>query len=137
VDDDEVDILAVKRSFSKSKIDNPIHVARDGLEALAMLRGEDGHRPLPTPYVIVLDMHMPRMDGLECLEQLRGDPVHRRAVVFALTSSTDARHCGAAYDYNVAGCLIKSRTSEDFQRFAEMLQIYRRTIELPSERTMT
>ena len=44
VDDDDVDVKAVRRAFRKAKIANPMLVARDGVEALAMLRGEDGHQ---------------------------------------------------------------------------------------------
>ena len=42
VEDDEVDIMNVQRAFNKHNITNPLHVAHNGLEALAMLRGEDG-----------------------------------------------------------------------------------------------
>ncbi len=56
VDDDEVDVQGLKRAFKKSKIGNPITVARDGVEALEILRGENGHAKLPRPHLILLDL---------------------------------------------------------------------------------
>ena len=131
VDDDQVDVMAVKRAFKKAKIANPMVVAGDGLEALAVLRGRDGHTRLPKPYIILLDLNMPRMNGLEFLKELRQDPHHKDAIVFVLTSSKDERQRIEAFDYNVAGYMIKSRMSDDFLRLAEMLDLYWRLVEMP------
>ncbi len=63
--------------------------ARDGVEALEILRGENGRTKLCPPYVILLDLNMPRMNGLEFLAEIRRDPALRRAVVFVLSTSDD------------------------------------------------
>src|SRR5690606_24646767 len=84
VDDDDVDVEAVRRAFRKAKIANPVEVARDGLEALKMLRGGSPGRAVSKPYIIILDLNMPRMDGIEFLNELRTDPEHHDAVVFVL-----------------------------------------------------
>ena len=52
VDDDEVDAEAIFRSFARHKIANPLVHAVDGLEALALLRGEQASNPLGRPYII-------------------------------------------------------------------------------------
>ena len=62
VEDDEVDVQGLKRAFAKSRIGNPITVARDGIEALEFLRGENGRPKLPKPHLILLDLNMPRMN---------------------------------------------------------------------------
>lgn len=49
VEDDAVDILNVQRSFRKLNLLNPMHVAYDGLEALALLRGTETTPPIPLP----------------------------------------------------------------------------------------
>ena len=54
VDDDEVDVQGLKRAFAKSRIGNPITVARDGVEALEFLRGENGKQKLAKPHLILL-----------------------------------------------------------------------------------
>jgi CheY-like chemotaxis protein len=131
VDDDEVDVMAVKRGFKKAKIANPVLIAADGLEALAMLRGEAGYPKMPKPYIILLDLNMPRMNGFEFLKELRQDPEHKQAVVFVLTSSKDEEQRVEAYGYGIAGYVVKSRMTEDFLKLAEMLDIYWRVVELP------
>ncbi len=131
IDDDDVDVMAVKRAFRKAKIANPLHIARDGLEGLALLRGEDGHDPIPRPYIIVLDLNMPRMDGLEFLTALREDPEHRGAVVFVLTTSKADEDRAASYDKNVAGYIVKSDVGEGFLNVTQLLDSYWRVVLLP------
>ncbi|MDH3583000.1 MAG: response regulator [Phycisphaerae bacterium] len=131
VDDDDVDVMAVERAFSQARIRNPMVVARDGREALDVLRGTGGREPMPEPYLILLDLHMPGMGGIEFLQALRDDPKLRKAVVFVFTSSKDEQHRLEAYHYNVAGFIIKSHMSRDFRRMAEMLHMYWNLVELP------
>ena len=66
VDDDEVDVQDVQRTFKKNKIANPLYVATNGWEALSMLRGDNGYSKLsPLPKIILLDINMPKMNGIE------------------------------------------------------------------------
>jgi signal transduction histidine kinase len=123
VEDDDVDIMAVKRAFSASKVDNPVLVARDGVEALAMLRGEGGPA-VPRPYMILLDLNMPRMGGLEFLRELRSDPEHGRAIVFVLTTSAAKEDRAAAYSEFVAGYMVKANVGQDFSRMVKLLDAY-------------
>jgi CheY-like chemotaxis protein len=132
VDDDDVDVQAVRRAFRKAKIANPIQVASDGLEALAMLRGENGHPPIMRPYIVILDLNMPRMDGLEFLTELRKDPNHHAAVVFVLTTSKADEDRAASYDKNVAGYIVKSDVGEGFLNMINLLDCYWRVVLLPS-----
>jgi len=131
VDDDTVDVMAVRRALRKVGVDHPVHVAGDGCEALNMLRGAGGCDPLPRPYLILLDLNMPRMNGIEFLKALRADPDHHAAIVFVLTSTNDESQKLEAYDHHVAGYVVKSHRSVDFHRLAEMLEHYRRLVSLP------
>ena len=132
VDDDDVDVQAVRRAFRKAKIANPVVVASDGLEALAMLRGEGGKEPIPRPYIVILDLNMPRMDGLEFLAELRKDPNHHAAVVFVLTTSKADEDRAASYDKNVAGYIVKSDVGEGFLNMINLLDCYWRVVLLPT-----
>ncbi|MBD1941916.1 response regulator, partial [Coleofasciculus sp. FACHB-712] len=68
VDDDEVDVMTVKRAFKKNNIQNPFYVANNGLEALAMLRGTDDSTKVPRERrLVLLDLNMPKMGGIEFL----------------------------------------------------------------------
>lgn len=86
VDDDEVDAMAVLRAFKKHGISNPIVVAGDGLEAMEILRGDNGREPLSRPFLILLDLNMPRMDGWEFLDALRRDSALKGSLVYVLAS---------------------------------------------------
>src|SRR6476620_8140823 len=100
VDDDKVDLMALKRSFRDLKIANPIVEAHDGIEALDRLRGENGCEKLPAPCMILLDLNMPRMGGIEFLDELRRDPELRRTLVFVMTTSSAEEDRVRAYDRN-------------------------------------
>lgn len=112
VEDDDVDVMSVTRAFKKLNIKNPLHIARDGVEALAMLRG-NGQAKVE-PRVILLDLNMPRMGGLEFLQELRADPALKATTVVVLTTSNEERDRVQAYQLNVAGYIIKPVTPANF-----------------------
>lgn len=128
VEDDDVDVMGVERALRKLKILNPIVRAKDGLEALELLRDPHAVR---RPYVILLDINMPRMNGLEMLAELRDDPRLTSAVVFVLTTSKSDEDKVAAYKQHVAGYIVKSQVGDGFLRIMEMLDHYWRVVELP------
>jgi CheY-like chemotaxis protein len=115
VDDDEVDVMTVKRAFSKANITNPTYVATNGLEALELLRGD---LIPPKRRVVLLDLNMPKMNGIEFLRELRKDPALAPTTVIVLTTSNEDRDRVEAYRLNVAGYLLKPVT---FQTFAEVM----------------
>lgn len=130
VDDDEADREAVERSFEEQKIANPLQTACDGVEALALLRGEQ--KPgVKKPYVVLLDLNMPRMNGIEFLKELRADPALNSTIVFVLTTSDEERDKAAAYEYNVAGYVVKASAGTDFVKLLTMLENYWRIVEFP------
>src|SRR5437763_13518330 len=111
VEDDQVDVMNVRRAFEKNKILNPLYVAMNGSEALAMLR--DGRVPRDRRLVL-LDLNMPGMNGIEFLRELRADPDLKLTPVVVLTTSNDERDKVHAYDFNVAGYLVKPVTFPSF-----------------------
>ncbi|MFK8067008.1 MAG: response regulator [Gammaproteobacteria bacterium] len=131
VEDDDIDAEIVSRSFVKMKIANPISRARDGIEALEMLHGENGHDQIPSPNLLLVDLNMPRMDGIELITELRNDPAFNKTVVFVLTTSKSEEDKIAAYDLNVAGYLFKSSVGGDFMEVINMLDHYWRVVEFP------
>ena len=134
VEDDEVEQEAIRRGFARAKMATTLHCAGDGIEALEILRGI-GRPPLPDPFLILLDLNMPRMNGFEFLTELRMDPDLRDAVVFVLTTSEIDRDRMAAYGKNIAGYILKSSLDEDFDNLVTMLDHYRQYVQLPDRRT--
>ena len=131
VDDDEVDVQGLKRAFTKSRIANPITVARDGVEALEVLRGENGKTRLPKPHLILLDLNMPRMNGIEFLEAIRNDEDLKTAVVFMVTTSKAEEDKARAYGHNVAGYIVKQDPAKTFMQAVSMLEHYWTVVEFP------
>ena len=128
VEDDEVDVMNVKRAFTKNNITNPLFVAGDGLEALEMLRSNavpSGRR------IVLLDLNMPRMNGIEFLREIRKDPQLAATPVVVLTTSNDERDKIDAYNLNVAGYLLKPVTFANFCDLMIALNKYWSLVELP------
>ena len=128
IDDDDVDAMGIARALKKLKILNPLVRARDGLEGLELLRGSQA---VKRPYIILLDINMPRMNGLEMLDELRNDEALANAVVFILTTSKADEDKTAAYRQHVAGYIVKSEVENGFLEMVSMLDHYWRVVELP------
>lgn len=128
VEDDDVDVMNVRRAFKKNNIANPLFVASDGEEALACLRG--GKIPVERR-IVLLDLNMPRMNGIEFLRELRRDPELARTTVVVLTTSNDERDKIDAYDLNVAGYLLKPVTFSNFCEVMATLNKYWTLVEMP------
>jgi CheY-like chemotaxis protein len=128
VEDDDVDVMNVRRAFQRAHVSNPLHVASNGLEALDMLRGDTiplGRR------LVLLDLNMPRMNGIEFLREVRADAELRTLPVVVLTTSNDERDKVDAYNLNVAGYLLKPVTFSDFVELMAALNKYWMLVEMP------
>jgi CheY-like chemotaxis protein len=131
IDDDEIDAESIKRAFEQQKIANPLIHVTDGLAALALLRGQPGESPLPKPYIILLDINMPRMNGLEFLYELRQDPNLAHSVVFVLTTSNNPQDRVFAYEQHIAGYILKRNVGQDFGNALRLLANYQTLVVLP------
>lgn len=129
VEDNDLDVEAVKRAFRKADINNRLHSAIDGVDALGKLRGEAGQDgPITKPLLILLDINMPRMDGFEFLDALREDVKYKKSVVFMLTTSGYGIDREAAYSRHVAGYFLK----ENLGDLIDTLKGYVRGNEFPT-----
>ena len=131
VEDDEVDIMNVQRAFRKNNIKNPLHITRNGLEALQALRGEHPEVNIPSPKIILLDINMPKMGGIEFLTELRKHPELKAISVFMMTTSNEESDKVAAYNLNVAGYVLKPLSFEGFTEAVAILNHYWHLCEMP------
>lgn len=125
VEDDEVDIKALKWAFGKLKIANPVEVARDGVAAWELLQ------TLSRPFLVITDINMPRMNGIELIRKLRESRELRDSIVFVLTTSNDEQDKIDAFDLNVAGYMLKSDMGTSFMRAIELVENYWKVVEFP------
>ncbi len=128
VEDDEVDVMNVRRAFERNNVSNPLFVAGNGLEALEILRGNEFPRERR---LILLDLNMPKMNGIEFLEALRADPELASLPVVVLTTSNDDQDKIDAYNFNVAGYLLKPVTFSNFCERMATLNKYWTLVEMP------
>jgi CheY-like chemotaxis protein len=125
VEDDEVDIKALRWAFDNLKIANPLVIAQDGVEALKILP------QLPRPYLIITDINMPRMNGIELLRKIRQSEELHDSIVFVLTTSNDEQDKIDAYNLNVAGYMLKSDMGTSFTRAIALVENYWKVVEFP------
>jgi len=108
VEDDELDVISVRRALKKMELDHELITAYNGIEALDKLRGNKDVPPItPLPDVVLLDINMPKMNGLEFLSVLRGDPALQHLKVIVMTTSGEQRERLATEKLGVSGYLIK------------------------------
>jgi CheY-like chemotaxis protein len=119
-EDREDDIVLIRKAFSKASFLNPLHVVRDGEEAIAYLSGT-GHyanRPeYPLPELLLLDLKMPKVDGFEVLSWIRRQPDLAALRVVVLTSSDRIQDVNRAYQLGANSFLVKP---VDFEHFVEV-----------------
>lgn len=114
VEDDRVDVMTVQRVLEINNISNPLYVARTGVEALGMLRGDGFPRIEPTPSLVLLDLNLPKMGGIELLKELRADPEFHSLPVIVLTSSNEPRDRDAAFEFEVEDYIVKPHSFDEF-----------------------
>ncbi|MBD2313703.1 response regulator [Desertifilum sp. FACHB-1129] len=127
VEDDRVDRLTVQRALKEIEVKNPVDIAANGEEALALLRD----RSYKKPAIILLDLNMPKMNGLEFLREIKQDADLKHIPVIVLTTSGEDRDKLESFNLCVAGYMIKPL---DYFKFVEMLraiQVYWTFSELP------
>lgn len=122
VEDNPVDIDLTLRAFAKRRLANPVHVARDGEEALAWIPRWEAGEPLPA--VILLDLKMPKVGGLEVLERLKAHTLCRNIPVVVLTSSAEDRDVRTAYSLGANSYIVKPVDFDKFSEVAAQIELY-------------
>lgn len=119
VEDNPGDVRLTKEALKGVAVPHRLHVARDGMEALAFLHHEGDHADAPTPDIILLDLNLPRLGGREVLGNIKGDPGLRHIPVVVVTTSEadhDVLHAYHAY----ANCYVSKPM--DLDRFMHVVQ---------------
>lgn len=117
VEDSPNDVELTLAALEKSRLANPVVVARDGVEALDHIfrrSNADAAAGPPLPAVVLLDIKLPRVDGLEVLERIKKDPRTRHVPVVMLTSSREEQDLIRSYGLGVNGFVVKPVGHRDF-----------------------
>ena len=132
VDDNPGDIELTKVALRDAKIMNEVHVARDGEEALAFLRGQGEFVDAPRPDLVLLDLKMPKVDGFQVLAEMRAEPALRSIPVIVMSSSNAEKDLVRAYDAQVSAYLVKpSNFDEYFNAIRAVKELWFHVVALP------
>jgi chemotaxis family two-component system response regulator Rcp1 len=119
VEDSPGDVRLTREALRDAKVQNNLHVALDGIEAMKFL-GRDGvHADAPRPDLILLDLNLPRMSGREVLEQIKLDGSLKSIPVVILTTSAAEEDIIRSYQLH-ANCYITKPV--DLEQFIKVVK---------------
>jgi CheY-like chemotaxis protein len=122
VDDDPNDVLLIQRAFAKAGLKDTLKTVPDGEQAIQYLSGRGVYQRrevYPLPFMVLLDLKMPRTNGFEVLEWIRSDDRLKRLLVVVLTSSNYQPDVDRAYDLGANSYLVKP---VEFDQMVNMIQ---------------
>jgi len=119
VEDNEVDVEVLRRSLRRLSLDLPVVNVHDGEEALALLRPANVGEAINRPYILLVDLNMPRMGGFDLLEELEGDPLMANVPIYILSTSENPMDRQRASRYSIRGYITKPLTSSQLCEIVE------------------
>jgi chemotaxis family two-component system response regulator Rcp1 len=119
VEDSPGDVRLTREAFRDAKVHISLHVASDGIEAMAFLGREGEHANVPRPDLILLDLNLPKKDGREVLEEIKENPTLKSIPVVILTTSASEADILRSYQL-YANCYITKPV--DLDGFLKVVQ---------------
>jgi chemotaxis family two-component system response regulator Rcp1 len=116
VEDSPGDVRLTQEAFHDANSAVKLHVASDGLEAMAFLRQEGQHADAPRPDLILLDLNLPRLDGREVLALIKEDAVLKTIPTVVLSTSVAEADIVNSYQLRANCFLTKPVLLDDFER---------------------
>jgi len=129
VEDDSVDAMTVKRAMRDLKVDHSVIHVVNGEEAMQYLTSPD----MKKPFVVLLDLNMPKMNGIEFLKVMKTYPELKTIPVIVLTTSKEQRDILGSFELGASGYMVKP---VDYSKFVEILSkivTYWNSSELPKD----
>jgi chemotaxis family two-component system response regulator Rcp1 len=121
VEDNPGDVRLTREAFRAANKDIRLHVACDGVEAMAFLKKQGSHSDAPRPALVLLDLNLPRMDGREVLARIRLDD-DLKAIPMIILSASDARaDIDSTYQLHANCYLTKPVQLEDLNRMVRCI----------------
>lgn len=119
IEDDNIELMKLRRTVSKLKLKHVITEARNGEEALQKLGSDDA-----LPDIILLDLNMPRMSGIEFLKILKSHDTLKYLPTVILTTSENRADLLECYKIGIAGYVIKPLKYEEYQSKLQKVLAY-------------
>ena len=132
VEDNPGDVRLTREAWKEARFKNRLHVAEDGVEALAFLRKEGKHAGAVRPHLILLDLNLPRKDGREVLADIKNDPALKHIPVVILTTSKAEQDILKTYDLHANCYITKPLDMDQFLRVVRSIEeFWLATVTLP------
>jgi CheY-like chemotaxis protein len=131
-EDDDGHAILIERNLKRAGFVNQVVRARDGQEALDLVRGNSSVVPPGTQFLLLLDINMPRIDGVEVLRQLKADPATARTPVIMLTTTDDPREVERCYQLGCSVYITKPVRYDDFVEALKRLGMFLEIVKLPA-----
>ncbi|HHY85518.1 MAG TPA: response regulator [Verrucomicrobia bacterium] len=133
VEDDSGHARLIERNLTRAGLNNAVHRFENGQAILDFLfrRGPEPHRTHDGPYLILLDIRMPRVDGIEVLRQIKSDGELRRIPVIMLTTTDDPREVERCHDLGCSSYIVKPVDYEKFAEAIKSLGLYISLVQVP------
>ena len=125
VEDEENDVMFMRHAWKKAGLLNPLYVVTDGEQAMHYLAGEGKYANRgehPMPFLVLLDLKLPKASGLEVLKWIREQPAIHTLQVVVLTSSNQLMDIHAAHALRANAYLIKPADAEGLAQMAASLK---------------
>ena len=119
VEDNPGDVRLTQEALKSHKVQNNLHVATDGEEAMAFLRRQGKYANAPRPDIILLNLNLPKKDGREVLAEIKSDPNLKTIPVVIITSSEAEQDVIKSYNLN-ANCYVTKPVNLD--QFIKVVQ---------------
>lgn len=122
VEDNLPDVRLTLEAFKDAKVLNNLHVAHDGVEAMAFLRSEGAFAGVPRPDLILLDLNLPRKDGREVLDEIKRDPAFEHIPVVILTTSQAEQDILRSYHLRANAFITKPVDLDQFFKVIKTIE---------------
>jgi CheY-like chemotaxis protein len=128
VEDNPADVRLTQEALKEGKVRNNLFVARDGVEALELLRRQGPHAKATKPDLILLDLNLPRKDGREVLADIKNDDNLRTIPVVVLTTSSAEADILKSYNLHANCYITKPVDLEQFLRVVRSIEDFWLTV---------
>ena len=122
IEDNPADVRLTREALKDARVWNQVHVAPDGVEALAFLRREGKYQQMPRPDLILLDLNLPRKDGRAVLEEIKRDEALEHIPVVVLTTSQAEHDVLASYRLRANAFVTKPVDLEQFLKVVHSIE---------------
>jgi CheY-like chemotaxis protein len=122
IEDNPADVRLTREALKDAKVWNQVHVALDGVEALAFLRREGKYEKVPRPDLILLDLNLPKKDGRAVLEEIKQDDALKHIPVVVLTTSQAEQDILASYRLRANAFVTKPVDLEQFLKAVRTIE---------------